>query len=101
MMFAEALPFLALDIEGELARIGRGDVIDQLREAVIERWTYDAAADAAYVHFRPEAAVEHGETVPLFDEVGVNLDLDSRKRLAGVEIFGAGEIASQLEKIVG
>jgi uncharacterized protein YuzE len=103
----EALPYLVLDLESALAHIGRGDVVDQLREATIERWTYDELADAAYLYLQspraPNAANERsaaetpGETVSVYDELGINLDTDSQGRLTGMEILGGKAIVSQLE----
>jgi uncharacterized protein YuzE len=104
-MFAlkEALPFLVLDLESALVHIGRGDVVDQLRSATIERWTYDEHADAAYLHLRSPAgaAYEPGTTVSVFDELGVNLDIDNEGRLAGMEILGGKALIAQLEEARG
>lgn len=97
----EALPFLVLDLEAALAHLGRGRVADQLRAAMIERWTYDENADTAYVHFRasstPDGAASAGETVSVYDELGINLDTDSQGRLTGMEIQGAGAFVALLE----
>ena len=100
IVLKEALPFLILDLESALVHIGRGDVVDQLREAVIERWTYDELADAAYLHFSTnenKAAESPGETVSVYDELGINLDTDSQGRLTRMEILGGRAIVSQLE----
>ena len=98
----EALPFLVLDLEAALAHLGRGAVADQLRNVTIERWTYDEHADAAYVHFgkpaTPGGGQPSGETVSVFDELGINLDTDSQGRLIGMEIQGAGAVIAQLER---
>jgi uncharacterized protein YuzE len=103
----EALPYLILDLESALVHIGRGDVVDQLRQATIERWTYDENADAAYLHLQllrvPGTALEGspadapGETVSVYDELGINLDTDSQGRLTGMEILGGRSIVAQLE----
>ena len=95
----DALPYLVLDLESALAHIGRGDVVDQLREAMIERWTYDENADAAYLHLRTprtpdtgdgrRAGETPGETVSVYDELGINLDTDSQGRLTGMRYSGA------------
>ena len=96
-----ALPFLVLDLESALVHIGRGDVVEQLREVTIERWTYDELADAAYLHFTAEgreAGQPSGETVSVYDELGINLDTDGRGRLTGMEILGGRAIVAQLEE---
>lgn len=101
----EVLPDLVRDLESALLRIGRGDVVDQLREVEIERWTYDDFADAVYLHLRspgPDTAEgrivpgKEGETVSVYDDLGINLDLDDRRRLTRIEILEARAIASQL-----
>jgi uncharacterized protein YuzE len=104
----EALPYLVLDLESALVHIGRGDVSDQLRRATIERWTYDEIADAAYLHLRvpqsPGAVDESsageapGETVSVYDELGINLDTDSQGRLTGMEILGGRSVIAQLDR---
>ena len=102
----EALPDFVRDAESGLLRIGRGDIVDQLREVEIERWTYDDFADAAYLYLRsPPPAEEgaeraagagHAETVSVYDEVEINLDTDDKGRLTRIEILGAREIVAQL-----
>jgi uncharacterized protein YuzE len=104
----EALPYLVLDLESALMHIGRGDVSDQLRHATIERWTYDEIADTAYLHLRlppaPGAVDESiageppGETVSVYDELGINLDTDSRGCLTGMEILDGRSVIAQLER---
>jgi uncharacterized protein YuzE len=94
-----ALPFLVLDLESALVHIGRGDVVEQLRGAMIERWTYDENADAAYLHLGPPGneGDSPGETVSVYDELGINLDTDGQGRLIGILIFGGKTIFAQLE----
>ena len=102
-LLKEALPYLVLDLESALAHLGRGNVADQLRDVMIERWTYDEDADTAYVHFRPpsgpDSAAPAGETVSVYDELGINLDTDSRGRVTGMEIQGASAIVALLEQL--
>lgn len=99
----EALPYLLLDLESALVHIGRGDVVAQLREATIERWSYDEHADAAYLHLRSPGASESagegpGETVSVYDELGINLNTDGDGRLTGMDILGGRAIVAQLEE---
>ena len=104
---AETLPDLVSDIENALIRIGRGDVADQLREAHLERWTYDEFANVAYLYLASPRAlsvvdqnvlgVKHGETLCPSDDLPVNLDLDNHRRLTGIELLDARSIISQLE----
>ena len=101
ILLKEALPLLVLDLESALVHVGRGDVVDQLREATIERWTYDAHSDSAYLHLkspRGPAEAEAGETVSVYDELGINLDTDSQGRLTGMDILGGKAIVAQLEE---
>ena len=102
MLLKEALPYLVLDLESALAHLGRGTLAEQLRQVTIERWTYDELADAAYLHLRapraPGAATSPGETVSVYDELGINLDIDSQGCLTGMEILGGKAIIAQLER---
>jgi hypothetical protein len=109
MTLFEAIPDLVLGLEGALVRIGRGDVADQLREAVIEAWTYDDVADAIDMNVRSSGApmasgpslraTRQGETVSAYDETGVNLQLDEGRRLVALEILDAGPLVERLKAI--
>ena len=102
IVLKDALPYLVLDLESALVHIGRGDVVDQLREATIERWAYDEHSDSTYIHLQsprgPSAADAPGETVSVYDELGINLDTDSQGRLTGMDILGGQAIVAQLEE---
>ncbi len=100
-----ALPFLALELESALVHIGRGDVADQVRVAMVERWTYDEVSNAAYLHLRMPDAVnggngkeEPGDAVSVYDELGVVLDTNSRGQLSGLEVLDGKAIIAQLEQ---
>lgn len=109
MKLIDALPGMVGDLTGALIRIGRGDIVDQLSEVSVSRWTYDEFADAAYLHVvspRPlnvvdqnVIGVKQGETVSLYDELGINIDLDNHHRVTGVEILEGRHIADQLANI--
>lgn len=103
VMLKEALPYLVLDLESALAHLGRGGIAVQLREVTLERWTYDEHSDVAYLHLRsphaPEVAQEPGETVSVFDELGVNLATDTQGRLTGMEILAGSAIVAQLKEV--
>ncbi len=99
-----ALPFLTLELESALVHIGRGDMADQLCKATIERWTYDEASNAAYIHFRAPDATragiakeEPGDAVSVYDELGIILETDSRGQLTGMEVLDGKEVVAQLE----
>jgi uncharacterized protein YuzE len=97
MTLLEALPELVGDIEAALVRLGRGSVADQLRTVVLKSWTVDDFAQATYLHLaaaRDPDAVE--ETLSLYDDIGVNVDLDREGRLVGLEIFGYEQSLSRL-----
>jgi hypothetical protein len=104
----EALPNLVHDIESALIRIGRGGVADQLREVVLERWTYDDFANVGVLYLRSPRAhnvvdrnivgVRQGETLCPSDDLAINLDLDSHGRLTSIELLDGGAIIGELEK---
>ena len=91
---AETLPDLVADLEGALLPLGRGDLVDQLKTATLERWTYDDFADATYLFLAPTAGAER---LSLYDELGVNVDTDDRGKVCGLEILDGQAIAARLD----
>ena len=93
-------------MEFALVHLGRGDLVEQLKQAVLERWTYDEFSDTAYLYLSSpapnlpdERAIEaaHADRLSLYDELGVNLDTDDRGRLCGIEILEGQRVTSHLE----
>ena len=94
LKLALVLPDLVADMESALVRLGRGDLVDQLREAELMRWTYDDFADTTYLTLDDRA---YAERLSLYDELGVNVDTDDRGRVCGIEILEGRRIAQRLE----
>ena len=93
MKLAAALPDLVLDMEGALVRLGRGDLVEQLKQAELTRWSYDDFADTAYLTLQEG---EYAERLSLYDELGVNVDTDDLGRVCGIEILEGKRIAERL-----
>lgn len=97
MKLADALPELVSDMESPLLQLGRGDLVRQLSDAVLERWTYDDFSDTAYLYLTAEPLERlHLDTLSLYDECGVNLETDARGNLCGLEILEGKRITSRL-----
>jgi hypothetical protein len=103
MNLRETLPEFELDMEGALLQIGRGDIVDQLREASIERWEFDEFANTASLFVTPAAAAlpprpgARSQTVSIYDELGVILETDDRGRVAVIEVTGGKDLIARLE----
>jgi uncharacterized protein YuzE len=97
MKLAEALPELVSDMENALLQLGRGDLLGQVKEASLERWTYDDFSDTAYLYLTSDPIERVKlEIFSLYDECGVNLEIDSRGRVCGLEVLDAKRITSRL-----
>jgi uncharacterized protein YuzE len=97
MKLVEALPDLVSDMESPLLQLGRGDLVQQLKDALLERWTYDDFSDTTYLYLTAQPLQRmQVERLSLYDEVGVNLDADDRGRLCGIEVLDGKRVASQL-----
>ena len=95
---AEALPDFVADLEGALVSLGRGDLVKQLREAPLERWTLRRLF-RLHLSAAERGAGGHDERRAPFayDELGVNVDSDQHGRLCGIEILEGKRVARQLE----
>lgn len=96
---ADALPDLVSGLESALVQVGRGDLLNQLGDASIARWTYDDFSDTTYVFLGDEAfEPTSGERLSLWDELGVNVDCDERGRVRGLEVFDGRRVSAELER---
>ena len=93
----EALPDLVSDLETPLLNLGRGDIVRQLQQAKLVRWTYDDFADTTYLQLSPEPVdAMRVERLSLYDELGVNVDCDDHGQVCGIEILEGKKLAERL-----
>jgi uncharacterized protein YuzE len=98
MTLFEALPELVGDIEGALVRLGRGDIADQLRAAPLKTWSFDEFAQSTYLCLSDTADPGTADqTISLYDDIGVNVDLDRKSRVMGLEVMGYEESLARLK----
>jgi uncharacterized protein YuzE len=98
LRLAEVLPELVSDLETGLAHLGRGDLVQQLKDATIARWTYDDFSDTTYLQLSATPVeMMNVERLSLYDELGVNLDSDTSGRLCGIEVLEGSRVASRLQ----
>jgi uncharacterized protein YuzE len=108
MLLAHALPDFADDISELLRAKDRDDLVDQLGDVGVARWTSDRAVAAAYIYLESARVLNvveqniiglrHGETVALRGKHWVNVDVDNFGRIAGIELLRPGDIPAGLAK---
>jgi uncharacterized protein YuzE len=91
-----ALPELAGDVEGGLIRLGRGSLADQLRTATLVSWAFDEFAQATYLALVPKGSASVEETISLYDDLPVNVDVDKNGCVVGLDVVGYEEALARL-----
>src|SRR4051794_24626110 len=104
----EAFPSLAKELSDALRADGKAALAEQVDGAIIERVTFDEAADAAYIRVQPSpqlgaidvniVGVRYGETIEVETGYWTFLDADNHHRLIGVEVLAVGGLKEDLKR---
>ena len=93
MKLIDAAPELVADLESPLAHLGRGDLIAQLRVATLKSWKYDEFANTTLLEL---SGTDSAEIFSLYDEAGVNLELDHQGVVCRIEVLEGEHLAKRL-----
>lgn len=101
MILSHVLPELANAIAKALREKAMPAQAAELATAKLERWTYDAFADAGYIYLAQEHPVQHGETpaartVAFTGEEWFNVDLRASGAVFGIELLSHEGVFQQL-----
>jgi hypothetical protein len=104
----KSFPSLAAELSQQLRIIGRASLADQTDEAVIDRVSFDEAANAGYIYVRASldlniveskiVGARHGDTIEVETQYWTNVDTDNFDRLVGIEVLAPGDIKEELKK---
>ena len=104
----ETFPALARALSQRLRAAGRTALAEQVAGAVIDRVTFDDAANAGYIYVRPSreanvvdvniVGIRHGETIEVETQYWTNIDTDNLGRLVGIEILAPRELNDELRR---
>jgi uncharacterized protein YuzE len=107
----EVLPEFSAELWASLVKADHKDLAAQIADVEIERYTYDASCNAAYVYLHSPCAlnvvekniigIKHGETISVEHPYWVNVDTDNFGRLTGIELLNGSEVARRLAEVLG
>jgi hypothetical protein len=106
---ADILPAFCDELRRSLTNLNRGDLVAQLPQLTLERWTLDRACCALYIYVggtRPLNFVEQtvigikpGESIPLKECDGpVVVDTDNFGRFRDIEVLHRRDVLKALKR---
>ncbi len=107
----EIAPNLAREMMLGLAS-GRTNLADQVKNAVVDRWTYDSSsgADAIYIYLIPHrelnaveqniVGLQHLASIPIGAREGTMVvDIDNFARVMGIEVLFRKDVVEVLKRM--
>ena len=111
MKLFEALPEFSAELWASLVKADHKDLAAQIADVEIERYTYDASCNAAYVYIQSPRdpnvvekniiGVRHTKTISVEHPYWVTVATDNFGRLTGIELLNGGEVARRLDAVLG
>lgn len=92
---ADLVPDFVAEVERALAGEGRADLASQLRDAEVERVTFDRELGAGYVHFRRATVAEK---VSFREPHWFGVEIDGDGKVLGIELFSRDAVFAQLRE---